>query len=87
MKQEYGIGGTSANEDGVSKWYDSKGITLSKGSGDNTSTLKLDWKQVEKRIRELISIDRYLSEIEKDEYYDWLDVNEIRIQKNKILNY
>ena len=29
-----------------------------------------------KRIRELISIDRYLSEIEKDEYYDWLDAND-----------
>ena len=77
LKQEYGIGGTSENEDGISKWYDSKGMTLSKGFGDNAPTLKLSWKQVEKRIRELISIDRYLSETQKDEYYDWLDANGI----------
>lgn len=77
LKQEYGIGGTSENEDGISKWYDSKGITLTKGHKDNAPTLKLTWKQVEKRIRELISIDRYLSELQKDEYYDWLDANGI----------
>lgn len=84
LKQEYGIGGTSENEDGISKWYDSKGITLTKGFGDNAPTLELTWKQVEKRIRELIGIDRYLSQLQKDEYFDWLDANGIKTANNEL---
>ena len=77
LKNEYGIGGTSENEDGIAKWYDSKGITLSRGSGENAPTLKLKWSEVEKRIRELISSNRYLTDYQQDQYYDWLDVNGI----------
>ena len=37
----------------------------------------LKWTQVAKRIGELITADRYLSEQEKDEYNEWLDANGI----------
>lgn len=77
LKKEYGIGGTSENEDGIAKWYDSKGLTISRGSGENATTLKLSWRDVEKRIRELISSNRYLTDYQQDQYYDWLDVNGI----------
>lgn len=77
LKNEYGIGETSENEDGIAKWYDSKGLTISRGSGENAPTLKLSWRDVEKRIRELISSNRYLTDYQQDQYYDWLDVNGI----------
>ena len=81
LKNEYGIGGTSENEDGIAKWYDSKGLTISRGSGENAPTLKLSWRDVEKRIRELISSNRYLTDYQQDQYYDWLDVNGITPNK------
>lgn len=73
LKQEYGIGGSSIENDG---WvdYNATGIILS----NKTTKLTLSWIQVEKRIKELISCDRYLSKIEKDQYNDWLDTNGIR---------
>ena len=77
LKQEYGTGGRSADDNGVSEDHSSKGIKLSIEHESNSPTLLLNWKQVEKRIRELISADRYFNEKEKDEYFDWLDVNEI----------
>ena len=80
LKHEYGIGGASGNKDGISTWHDSKGLTLSR---DNAPTLKLSWKQVEKRIRELIDIDRYFNEQQKDEYYDWLDANGITVNNTE----
>ncbi|MCI9000660.1 MAG: DEAD/DEAH box helicase family protein [Clostridia bacterium] len=76
LKNEYGIGGRSADYNGISEDHSAKGIVLSAGRGENEQILRLTWLQVEKRIRELINIDRYLSEIEKDEYYDWLDAND-----------
>ena len=77
LKNEYGIGGAIGNENGINRGYDSKGLTISRGSGENAPTLKLSWKDVEKRIRELISADRYLTDYQQDQYYDWLDVNGI----------
>lgn len=77
LKNEYGIGGAIGNENGINREYDSKGITISRGSGENAPTLKLSWKDVEKRIRELISADRYLTDYQREQYYDWLDANGI----------
>lgn len=77
LKNEYGIGGAIGNENGINRGYDSKGLTISRGSGENAPTLKLSWKDVEKRIRELISADRYLTDYQRDQYYDWLDANGI----------
>ena len=72
LKQEYGIGGFNDN----GRWvdYNSNGITLS----ENNVKQKLTWIQVEKQIRELISNNRYFNGLEKDEYYDWLDVNGVK---------
>lgn len=60
LKREYGIGGHSDAIPGTGIWedYDGKGITLK--NGDNVVLLK--WPKVEKRIRELISLGRYLPE-------------------------
>ena len=78
LKQEYGTGGSSANEDGISTDYNSKGIVLKRGYEENAPVLKLTWKDVEKRIRKLISAERYFNSQEQDEYYDWLDANGIK---------
>ena len=86
LKSEYGIGGRSADHNGIVEDHNAKGIVLSTGRGENEQILRLTWLQVEKRIRELISIDRYLSEIEKDEYYDWLDANDRPQINNEIEN-
>ena len=84
LKQEYGIGGRSADSNGVSEDYDAKGIKLYVGFEDNRPEILLKWNQVEKRIRELISANRYLNLKEKDEYNDWLDVNGIKTPKSEI---
>ena len=70
LKNEYGTGGRSADGNGVCEEYSSKGIVLSFAHKENAPKLRLTWIQVEKRIRELISAERYLTDIEKDEYYD-----------------
>ncbi len=75
LKNEYGTGGGSSPNNEISEWHDPKGITLE--NRENSQKLKLSWIQVEKRIRELISYDRYLNNQEKDEYFDWLDANDI----------
>lgn len=86
LKNEYGIGGRSADDNGVCEDHNSKGIVLSLSHNDNASKLRLTWIQVEKRIRELISAERYLTDIEKDEYYDWLDANDRPKMNTKLEN-
>ena len=76
LKNEYGTGGRSADDNGVCEDHSSKGIVLSFAHKENAQKLRLTWVQVEKRIRELISAERYLTDIEKDEYYDWVDAND-----------
>lgn len=78
LKKEYGIGGFSEENVG---WvdYSAKGIKLSKKvMSEKEETLLLTWKEVENRIRELISSERYFNTQEQDEYYDWLDANGIK---------
>lgn len=78
LKQEYGIGGSSSIRgfDGIGHWHDSKGITLNKGYGDNAPKMLMNWNKVELRIRELISLDRYLTSDEKLEYEQYLNKKE-----------
>lgn len=71
LKKEYGNGGRSANENGIAEEHNSKGIKLS--NIENNSLLSLSWNEVEKRIQELISADRYFTEIEKEQYIKWLE--------------
>ena len=71
LKNEYGTGGHSDAIPGTGYWedHDSKGIRIteryrSDGEAESRSVL-LTWPKVEKRIRELIALDRYLTEAEK----------------------
>ncbi len=69
LKREYGIGGRShALRSADHSWEDhnGKGIKLTKGSlMSPDAEILLTWSRVAKRIGELITIDRYLSEAEK----------------------
>ena len=72
LKNEYGIGGGSGglpgNDDSHNE-HDAKGIRLEKGSyGSPYAKVLLNWNVVEKRLRELIREDKYLSPQEKENY-------------------
>lgn len=75
LKHEYGIGGASSayrnSEIGID--YDAKGIKLHLGYGENRPEKLLSWNEVEKRIKQLIMLDRYLNQKEFDEYLIWLE--------------
>ena len=82
LKNLYGIGGAShtVRGSGIGEEYDSKGITLYRGYFEGRKETLLKWNYVEKRIKELIKIDRYLNPIELREYPDWLEKEEQRIE-------
>lgn len=72
LKKEYGIGGGSGglpgNDDSHNE-HDGKGIRLEKGSyGNPYAKVLLNWNVVEKRLRELIKEDKYLSPQGKENY-------------------
>ena len=72
LKREYGIGGSShalPGSDTAHEDHDAKGIRLEKGSyGSPYAKILLKWNVVEKRIRELIKEDKYLSPKGKEAY-------------------
>ena len=71
LKDEYGIGGAYPVVAGrnLDESHDGKGIKISRGRiSEPDSEITLKWNKVEKRIGELISADRYLSQAEKDYY-------------------
>ena len=80
LKNEYGLGGSYPViiGAGIDENHDGKGITLSKGFGNGAPKLTLKWNQVEKRIGELIRMDRYLNPKEKEQYPKWLEKQEER---------
>ena len=80
LKYEYGWGGSYPViiGAGIDENHDGKGITLSKGFGENRPSVTLPWSQVEKRIGELIRADRYLNPKEKGQYPQWLEKEETR---------
>lgn len=65
LKNEYGYYGASG-------WIgidsSSKGLELRKDIGDNSFSVTLKWKQVAKRINELVEADKYLTTKEKQHY-------------------
>lgn len=67
LKNEYGWGGAYPVivGAGIDEQHDGKGILISKGIGDDKPHIRLNWTQVEKRIKELIRLDRYLNPKEK----------------------
>ena len=71
MKDEYGVGGAypAVTDRNLDEWHDPSGIRISRGSiGSPDAVITLSWKKVEKRIRELIAADRYLSPAEKEKF-------------------
>lgn len=80
LKKEYGWGGSYPIivGTGIDEMHDGKGIKLTKNVNGEETKLLLNWNQVEKRISELIKMDRYLSSKEKELYPKWLEQHEIR---------
>ena len=80
LKNEYGWGGSYPViiGAGIDESHDGKGITITKGIGKDNSHITLSWSQIEKRIGELIRIDRYLNPKEKEKYPEWLEKQEER---------
>ena len=80
MKNEYGWGGSYPViiGAGIDEQHDGKGITISKGIGSDKPHITLSWSQVEKRIGDLIRMDRYLNPKEKEKYPEWLEKQEER---------
>lgn len=80
LKNEYGWGGSypTITGTGIDELHDGKGIHISKKVKGETVKVDLNWNQVEKRISELIKMDRYLNPKEKELYPQWLEKEEIR---------
>ena len=88
LKEEYGWGGSYPViiGAGIDEHHDGKGITISKGIGDDKPHITLKWTQVEKRIGELIRMDRYLNPKEKERYPEWLERQEERRREQQERN-
>ena len=86
LKNEYGWGGSSSIHIGtrVGIDFDGKGIKLYRGYEDNDPKITLPWNKVEKRISELIKLDRYLNDKEKVEYSNWLKKQEQEKELRKV---
>ena len=80
LKNEYGWGGSYPViiGTGIDEQHDAKGIRLSRGFGEGVPRMLMNWNQVEKRIGELIKMDRYLNSKEKEYYPEWLEKMEQR---------
>ena len=80
LKNEYGWGGSYPviTGTGIDELHDGKGIKISKNVNGEEVKVLLNWNQVEKRISELIKMDRYLNPKEKERYPEWLEQHEIR---------
>ncbi len=80
LKDEYGWGGSYPviTGTGIDEQHDGKGILISKGIGNDKPHIRLNWNQVEKRIKELMRLDRYLNPKEKEIYPQWLEKQEER---------
>ena len=83
LKNEYGWGGSYPViiGAGIDESHDGKDITITKGIGKENPHITLSWSQVEKRIGELIRMDRYLNPKEKERYPQWLESQEERRAK------
>ena len=75
LKKEYGTGGGShalAGSDHSNDWHDYKGIKLEKGGYTSSyAEVLLKWSVVEKRISELVKMDKYLTPEGKEAYAEY----------------
>ncbi|MCR0507557.1 DEAD/DEAH box helicase family protein [[Clostridium] innocuum] len=75
LKNEYGTGGSFPKYGRINEDHSSKGIALSKYReiGHNEIEVTLKWDKVAKRISELVSLNRYLSQKELEHYPIFLE--------------
>ena len=85
LKDEYGWGGSYPVivGTGIDEQHDGKGITLTKKGAEQAPSITLNWNRVEKRIAELIRMDRYLNSKEVELYPAWLAKQEERRQEQQ----
>lgn len=86
LKEAYGIGGQSDAIPGTGLWedHDGKGISISRLHAGEKASVLLSWSMVEKRIRELIAADRYLTKAEKAEYPKYLANQRARQERGAV---
>ena len=74
LKNEYGTGGHTDAIPGSGYWesHDAKGIEISDHYSVPERRVLFKWNYIEKRISELIRLDRYLNPKEKASYPQWL---------------
>ena len=87
LKNEYGWGGSSNGIPGTGYWeqHDTKGITISRhGEGVEAADYLIRWPVAEKRIRQLMEADRYLTPAEKQEYVEYSRKKALREQRSQI---
>ncbi len=91
LKNEYGTGGRShalIGNDNSWEDHDAKGIKLSKGSiMEPYAKAILSWSVVEKRIRELVATDRYITPEQLAEYQQkQMEKAAEDLSKNQVVN-
>ena len=90
LKDSYGWGGHSDAIPGSGLWegHDAKGIEISRYSSDedHRAEILMKWPMVEKRIRELIAADRYLSPKEKERYPRYIRERQRNEERYKIVD-
>ncbi len=87
LKNEYGWGGKSNGIPGSGYWelHDTKGIAIQRRFRDEEDAdFLIRWPAAEKRIRELIEADRYLTPAEKEKYPDYCRERALRQQRGEI---
>lgn len=88
LKSEYGVGGHSdaIPGSGLGEMHDAKGIAVSysyQGQPGYRSYL-ITWPKAEKRIGELIAIDRFLNSAEKEKFPDYLREKESQRKRGEV---
>lgn len=89
LKSEYGTGGHSnaLPESGYWEQHDGKGIEISKGITGNLDRVEyqITWNAAEKRIGELIKVDRYLTSAEREAYPAYKRETEDRNKRSELM--
>ena len=91
LKDEYGTGGHSdvIPGSGFMEMHDGKGIEICRSSSSKPgmeAKVLITWPMAEKRIRELVAADRYLSPTEKKDYAKYLRVEEARRKRSALVS-
>ena len=87
LKNEYGWGGKSNGIPGSGYWelHDAKGVAIQRRFRDEEDAdFLIRWPAAEKRIRELIEAERYLTPAEKERYPDYCRQRALRQQRGQI---